>query len=206
MSKGNRDQCAGQFEQSVTMRVHRTALGNALLRISCVALLAACATGSAPPNAVQTTARTDVAITGSQPDARAILAARDTLNRALQERDVRPFAHLWLENVMITGGNGASRTGRDSSVRAFSRSFSDSSFVAGLRTPERVDVGIASNGRGQAAEGGHWVWRTRGAEGLREAKGRYLVFWQQSDEGWRIHAELYVTTACILGPECGRTR
>ena len=177
-----------------------------LLCISGVTLAAACATSSTPTNARQTVASTDVVIIGSQLDARMILAARDTLNRALRDRDVRPFAHFWLENLVVTGGNGATRTGRDSSVRAFLRSFSDSSFVSGLRTPERVDVGIASNGRGQAAEAGRWVWRTRGVEGVREAQGRYLVFWQQAAEGWRIHAELYVTTACLVGPECTRTK
>jgi ketosteroid isomerase-like protein len=179
---------------------------NALLRISFVTLASACAAGPAPPNARRAVAPTDIVITGPQPDARAILAARDTLNRGLRDRDVRPFAHFWLENVVITGGNGASRIGRDSSVRAFTRSFSDSSFVSGVRTPERVDVGIASDGRGQAAEAGRWVWRARGAQGVSEAEGRYLVFWRRTDEGWRIRSELYVTTACVAGPGCGPAR
>lgn len=174
--------------------------------MACVTLAVACAPRSALPNADHGVAPADVVITGAQPDARAILAARDTLNRALRDRDTGPFAHFWLEDVQMTFGTGSVYVGRDSSARAFSQFFTDSSFVSGVRTAERVDVGTASNRRGQAAEAGRWVWHTRSAEGVREAQGRYLVYWRQTAEGWRIRSELYVTTACVSGPGCGRTR
>jgi ketosteroid isomerase-like protein len=177
-----------------------------LSTMACVTLAGACAARSAPPTADQRVQPADVAITGALPDARAILAARDSLNRALRDRDTGPFAHFWLEDVQMTFGSGTFYDGRDSSVQVFSRFFIDSTFVSGVRTAERVDVGVASNERGQAAEAGRWVWRTRSAEGVREAQGRYLVFWRQTAEGWRIRSELYVTTACVSGPGCGRTR
>ena len=171
-----------------------------------VTLAVACAAGSAPPNTVQRVTPADVAISGALPDAWAILAARDSLNHALRDRDTRPFAHFWLEDVQMTFGTGSVYVGRDSSLRVFKGFFTDSTFVSGFRTAERVDVGAASNGRGQAAEAGRWVWRTRSAEGVREAQGRYLVYWRQTAEGWRIRSELYVTTACVSGPGCARTR
>lgn len=148
-----------------------------------------------------------VAISGPEADARAILAARDTLNMALRDRDAAPFGRLWLENVHIVSGDGSVRIGRDTSVKSFARRFADSTFVSGLRSPERVDVGVTADGGGQAAEAGRWVWRTRRqSEGVTEARGRYLVFWRRTADGWRIRSEHYVTTACVSGPRCVQTR
>lgn len=177
-------------------------LSKRLLLTACVSLAVACTAGSAPPHSHQPVTPVEVLITGPESDARAILAARDTLNRALRERDVRPFTHFWVDDVHLTAGSGSLEIGRDSSARVFSGFFTDSSFVSGVRTPERVDVGVASNARGQAAEAGRWVWRTRAAEGVTEHQGRYLIFWRRTPEGWRIRSELYVTTACVSGPKC----
>ena len=140
--------------------------------------------------------------TGPQADVQTIIAIRDTLNRALRDRDVTPLTRYWSPDVHVTGGNGSLRVSRDSSVRAYAQFFSDSTFVSGLRTPERIDV--ARDDVRRAAEAGRWMWRTRNAMGVTELQGRYLVSWQRAAGGWRIRSELYVTTACISGPGCQR--
>lgn len=143
-----------------------------------------------------------VVITGPESDAQTIIAIRDTLNRALRGRDVTPLVRYWSPDVHITGGNGSLRVSRDSSTRAYAQFFTDSTFVSGMRTPERIDV--ASDDVRQAAEAGRWVWRTRNERGVTESQGRYLVFWHRVPDGWRIRSELYVRTACISGPGCQR--
>ena len=143
-----------------------------------------------------------VVTTGPEADAQTIIAIRDTLNRALRDRDVTPVARYWSPDVHITAGNGSSRVGRDSSISTYAHFFGDSTFVSGMRTPDRIDV--ASDEVRRAAEAGRWVWRTRNERGVTESQGRYLVFWQRVAVGWRIRSELYVTTACISGPGCQR--
>ena len=141
-----------------------------------------------------------VVTTGPQADAQAIIAIRDTLNGALRARDVAPLARYWSPDVHITGGLGSLRVSRDSAIRAYAKFFADSTFVAGMRTPERIDV--ASDDVPRAAEAGRWVWRTRNERGITELRGRYLVFWQRTEGDWRVRSELYVATACVSGPEC----
>ena len=143
-----------------------------------------------------------VLITGPETDARTIIAIRDTLNRALEHRDTAPFARYWLPDVHVTGGNGAVRVSRDSGVRTFAQFFADSTFVSGMRTPERIDV--SNDDVRRAAEAGRWMWRTRNEKGVTEVAGRYLIYWERVADAWRIRSELYVRTACISGPGCER--
>ena len=156
-----------------------------------VALTAGCAT----QRSTHTSAQNIVAVvtTGPESDAQTLIAIRDTLNRALRERDITPLARYWSPDVHITAGNGSLRVGRDSSTRAYSRFFADSTFVSGMRTPERIDV--AADDVRRAAESGRWVWLTQNAVGVTESQGRYLVFWERVAGGWRIRSELYVRTA-----------
>ena len=98
-----------------------------------------------------------VAIVGSLSEGRAILAARDSLNAALVARDASVYAHFWLPEVQLVAGDGGARSGRDTSVATFTRSFADGSFVSGRRIPERIEVGASSSGLTQAAETGRWV-------------------------------------------------
>ena len=194
------------LQQSYGVRPHLLSPGMSRLRYvpriaaTVVALTAACVT---PPGA-HTTAQSIGAVvtTGQESDAQTIIAIRDTLNRALRDRDVAPLARYWSPDVHITGGNGSLRMSRDSSTRAYAKFFADSTFVAGMRTPERIDV--ASDDVRRAAEAGRWVWRTRNERGVTEAQGRYLVFWQRIECDWRVRSELYVRTACISGPGCQR--
>lgn len=139
------------------------------IAVAVVMLTAGCAIRPRP----DTTARDVGAVvtTGPTADARTILAIRDTLNRALRDRDVRPLARYWSPDVHVTGGNGALRVSRDSSVRAYATFFSDSTFVSGMRTPDRIDVARADVR--QAAEAGRWVWRLRNERGVTESQGRY---------------------------------
>lgn len=166
-----------------------------------VTITAGCATRPRP----DTNARDVGAVvtTGPKAEAQTILAIRDTLNRALRDRDVTPLAYYWSPDVHITAGNGSLRVSRDSSVRAYAKFFSDSTFVSGMRTPDHIDV--ARDDVRRAAEAGRWVWRTRNERGVTELQGRYLVSWQRDADGWRIRSELYVTTACVSGPGCLRT-
>ncbi len=168
----------------------------AALAATVVALTAACVM---PPRA-HTTAHGAVVTTGPQSDVQTIIAIRDTLNRALRDRDVASLARYWSPDVHITGGLGSLRVSRDSITGAYARFFTDSTFVAGMRTPERIDV--ASDDVRRAAEAGRWVWRTRNERGLTELQGRYLVFWQRIEGAWRVRSELYVATTCVSGPEC----
>lgn len=54
------------------------------------------------------------------------------------------------------------------------------------------------------AESGHWVGIWRKKDGLMRKSGVYLARWVPMDATWRLHAELFVTLACVGSAECSR--
>ena len=157
--------------------------------------LCGCSSGSMP-NADGVTSR-ELVVNGSAAEAASVLAAREALNRALHNRDVAVFASYWMPEMQaIVGGDGGMHIGRGSNVEAYKSMFADPTFVSGLRTPERIDVGVSSDGVNQAAESGGWLWRFLRNGTQVDIGGRYLVFWRKTESGWKILQETYVTTAC----------
>ncbi|GAA4861071.1 nuclear transport factor 2 family protein [Luteimonas vadosa] len=144
------------------------------------------------------------AIVGSASEAESILAARASLNQALQDRDVTTFARLWRADLRaIVGGNGGMTVGYDQNVELNPRMFSGSSFLSGERNPERIEVGASNGGHEQAAESGEWVWRISQNGTPPHLSGRYLIYWRKDGLTWKILQETYVTTACRPAPQCG---
>lgn len=128
-----------------------------------------------------------------------IRALRTKSNEAIAARQVAGVTDIMLPDMVVIGGNGGVRMGRDSSRAAFSREFADPKFLGYVRTPTQIDV---SSARPLAAEAGEWVGRWREADGVREFRGRYLAMWRHTDDGWRLRSELFVSLSCTGSATC----
>ena len=130
----------------------------------------------------------------------AIRSARNELNAALTNRDLKTTARYWLPDVSTTGGDGSLWVGRNKNVEGLAKIFKDPNFVSGRRTPNTIEV--ATGGPKEAAETGVWEWRGRAKNQVLTYGGRYLVMWQLVNGKWLIRSELYVTTSCTGGTGC----
>ena len=129
----------------------------------------------------------------SSPDADLIRTLRAQSNEAIARHDVAGIASFLDHEFQITTGNGRLLQGRDAMRAAFDeqfRTFGDARYV---RTPEMVTVDDAGT---RAFERGSWVGTWTTAEGPLRTGGSYAAHWRKTADGWKIHAELFVTLHC----------
>lgn len=129
------------------------------------------------------------------PDVVAIRAARQRSNDALAGHVADAAVAPLLADARILGSNGSLIEGAAAMQAAFARSFADADFVAYVRTPQTIEVGVNDI----ASEAGRWraVWRHAGAEKV--ISGTYLATWKKVDGSWRIAAEQFIPLACTGG-------
>ena len=129
-----------------------------------------------------------------------IRTARAIYNKALALRDAEAISRYWLLDSQSVWANGRLTVGHDSIVARYAKTFKDSDFLFGLRTPQRIDVDPA--GGTEAAEVGVWKWKMRSSGQEITWSGRYLAMWQKVDGNWGLRSDLYVTTGCTGGSAC----
>jgi ketosteroid isomerase-like protein len=131
-----------------------------------------------------------------------IRAERARLNAAIAAHDWEAMMPSFLPDYTIFPGS----SGRPFDVTAFGKrigdSFADPTFVAFVRTPERIR--ISQNGK-RASETGHWVGTWRKADGTMRLSGTYLGTWEPVEEGWKLKNEAYVSLACTGSKACAET-
>jgi len=128
-------------------------------------------------------------------DEASIRTARQELNTALKDRDIKHYAAYWAANpeVIWASTNGL-LVGRDENIVRQTKAFQNPEFLYGIRTPDSVQIN-QEDGMG-AAETGTWRWAYhRGGKDI-EYQGRYLIGWRKIDGNWKIQSELYVETGC----------
>lgn len=145
------------------------------------------------PSALSAQSAARDTLSATNPDAAAIRAARAELNRGLARRDTGLIARYWLSDAVTTGYAGRTVTGRAALVENFVRTFADSMWGGGVRTPTSIQL---SPELGTAAEQGEFVWRQTTGPAARTVTGRYLVVWVKVQGEWRIRGELYGATRC----------
>jgi ketosteroid isomerase-like protein len=133
----------------------------------------------------------DIQLTGDKALARAVLAAREAFNAALETRSMGAIADVLSEAAMLVPGDEARPiVGREAQLEAWQSIFEGMPDVSYVRMPARIEVG--EDGL-LAAETGRWrgAWSAEGL-GVRYS-GRYFAKWRHDGTGWRIEAETFVT-------------
>lgn len=133
----------------------------------------------------------DIQLTGDKAAARAVLAARQAFNEALEMRALGAIAEVLAEEATLVPGDDAQLiAGREAQLEAWQSIFTAMPDVSYVRTPARIEVGEDG---ALAAETGRWrgAWS---AEGMTiRYSGRYFAKWRHDGLAWRIEAETFVT-------------
>lgn len=113
-----------------------------------------------------------------------IRALRAQSNEAIARHDAEAAVTMMRDDVKIITSFGSFVDGAGAMADAFTRIFSDETFVTYWRETRAVHVGDD----GIAAEEGLWTgtWKHRVVRGL------YLARWQFEERRWRIEAEFFV--------------
>ena len=129
----------------------------------------------------------------------AIRAARARSNAAIASHDVPGIVGHWLPDVHIVTSTSAQGTGRDVNGNRMAQQFARRPDTVYVRTPVGVEV-LAP--WAVAAERGTWTGRWTEPDGVVEIAGTYLAQWRNTNDGWRIQAELFVPTSCRGSSYC----
>lgn len=128
----------------------------------------------------------------SQPANLSIRLRRAAFNQALADADLTAIGPLLAPDVvLVTGSDSAVLAGRKAQLQAWKREFAASPRSIYLRTPATIEVSAVEP---IALEQGEWLGR-HADSGAVYASGRYCAKWRQSDAGWVILAEIFVTMA-----------
>lgn len=105
-----------------------------------------------------------------------------------------------LPEIQVTAGSGRHITGRDSVRALFAKTFADAAFLDYVRTTDSVQISTLNP---LAAEHGHWVGRWQRPDGIQHVRGTYLAMWRQTEAGWKLRSELFVSLSCDGSKACG---
>jgi ketosteroid isomerase-like protein len=125
--------------------------------------------------------------------------ARDTNNKAIEERDTVAIDDVWMENIVVISSADAQIMGRDSLKRIFINQFKSSPDVNYVRTPSRIEMMKAW---GMASEIGTWEGSWTAPDGKIEISGTYYAKWHKVRSKWMIRTEVYTPTQCTGGAYC----
>ncbi len=121
-------------------------------------------------------------------------------NHAIESRDLATLTNTMLPEMVVTAGNSRHIAGRDSVQALFAKTFADAAFLDYVRTTDSVQV---SSLNPLAAEHGHWVGRWQRPDGIQLVQGTYLAMWRQTESGWKLRSELFVSLTCTGSKACG---
>lgn len=134
-----------------------------------------------------------------QSDIDQIRALRTQSNLAIVAHNLDGFGQTLLPDVVVTRGSGTHVAGRDSVLASLAVQFKDPNFMGYVRETDSVTI---STSNPLAAEHGHWTGRFRQPDGIQIVKGVYLSMWRQTNAGWKIRSELFVTLSCTGSKAC----
>jgi ketosteroid isomerase-like protein len=132
-----------------------------------------------------------VQIVGDKNAGRAVAAARQAFNAALETRTLGAVETVLTEDALLVPGDEAQLIrGRAAQLEAWQSIFTQMPDVAYVRAPARIEIG--EDGQ-LAAETGRWhgAWSTDGMS--MRYSGRYFAKWRFDGLDWRIEAETFVT-------------
>lgn len=131
---------------------------------------------------------------------KALLALRETNNRAIAAHDLEGAAALDGDDFVFTEGSDGTERSAAEDRKAWAAEFAHPGFDRYVRTPTEVEVG-ERGGVLRAAESGTWEGIDRKPAGEALTFGRYFVHWTKASGRWREVSESYVTLGC-RGPGC----
>ena len=124
--------------------------------------------------------------------------ARMAFNEAIQRDDLDAIAAILDEDVvLVTGTDSDLYVGNERQVRLWAADVGSTDRIIYVRRPSEISITDAYR---MAMEMGEW---TGTASAGAEIGGEYAAKWRCADAGWRLEAEVFMTTRCS-GRLCGR--
>ena len=118
----------------------------------------------------------------------AIRAARTAINDAIDRRDPEGIAAYFLPSYHVVTARSMQRYGREDSVKSWEQMFAKDPTARYGRFPEEIHVNA---GWGHAHEEGRWTGTLLAMDGPMELAGVYTAKWHNTEEGWRLQAEIF---------------
>ncbi len=124
-------------------------------------------------------------------DSAAIRAARAAYNAAIIAHDVAGVRAAFGDDYKgLAGSGGELISGGDAMAAYFANAFKNPAFISFVRTPDVITIAAPAD---RAMERGHWLGRSRTANGEAQLHGEYLAVWVPTAKGWRLRSETFVT-------------
>jgi ketosteroid isomerase-like protein len=131
-------------------------------------------------------------------DAGTIRILRDQSNEAIARHDAQAIGSFLSDDYVITISTGAIERSREEHVKSFAQHFEEYPDVLYVRTPSLITI---SEAYPLALEQGTWVGTRTTTNGKLKSGGQYAAAWRKTDQGWKIHSELFVALYC-RGADC----
>ena len=117
-----------------------------------------------------------------------ILAARESINRAIAERDATAIAAYLLPTYHVVTARSAHRSGREASAKSWADLFAADPIATYRRIPEAIHINESGS---MAHEQGRWTGTMSAANRPLNMAGVYSAKWHLTAEGWRLEAEIF---------------
>lgn len=125
--------------------------------------------------------------------------ARDTNNKAIEERDTAIIDDAWMDNVVVISSADTQINGREALKKIFLDQFKASPDVIYVRTPVKIEL---MKQWGMASEIGTWEGSWTAPDGKIEIGGSYYAKWHKVRGKWLIRTEVFTPTHCTGGAYC----
>lgn len=120
----------------------------------------------------------------------AIRMRRAAFNRALADADLRVIGPLLAPNaVLVAGTDSALISGRKAQLQAWKQEFASATRTIYTRTAETIAVSPILP---VALEYGRWD-AVDAETDVSTASGTYVAKWRETNDGWVIEAEIFIT-------------
>ena len=128
--------------------------------------------------------------TNPQKEISAIRSARKASNEAIAKHDLKEIGKYWLQEFVVTAGNGGAMMGKDSVLAAFQKQFNVIPNISYVRTPETIVISDADT---LAFETGKWIALKTQQQKPEWLGGNYSAMWWKRNGEWKLRSELFVT-------------
>lgn len=118
-----------------------------------------------------------------QKDTDLIQSARENLNASILKQDVPGVSQYWMEDMIVTSGEGGQYIGKDTLVEVFTEMFAADPPVF-ERIPKTITIGESGV---LAWETGTWNYKTA------PFRGNYSAMWRKINGKWLTQTELFVS-------------
>jgi ketosteroid isomerase-like protein len=116
---------------------------------------------------------------------KAIAASNAHYFESFQNNDSSIFINSYAADACIMGPNAPAVCGRGGAAKFFRAAYD----AYGLRDGKFITTAVYGNGAGYVTEEG--LWQSIDAKGVLFDKGKFLVLWKKTPEGWKMFRDSF---------------